>query len=115
LSREIAEELYLDLSCDVSTFHPLGIFRELYRAGMPQAFFGFRVSLTAEELVERIRDARNSREVVGVLFIRVNRKLLPRLVKTLVRAGQVSEWELGLEAQSLLTAFACQGKDVFFP
>lgn len=50
LKREIYEELHLDISRDVSMFKPLGIFREMYRAGMPQAFYAFKTWKTSTEL-----------------------------------------------------------------
>jgi hypothetical protein len=114
LKREIAEELHLDLSRDISELYPLGFFREFYRAGMPQAFYCFRIQLTAEELVSRMRDAQDFRECIGVLSISVNRQLISRIITTLVRAQKIGSLSLGLEVQGLLTALALNGEDFLF-
>lgn len=114
LQREIAEELHLDLSRDISELHPLGFFRELYRAGMPQAFYCFRINLTSDKLVSRMRDAQDFRECVGVFLVSVNRQLISRIIATLVRAQKAGTLDISLEAQGLLTALALNGEDFLF-
>ena len=114
LKREIAEELHLDLSRDISDMFPLGFFREFYRAGMPQGFYCFRINLTADKLVSRMRDAQDFQECTGVFFIPINRQGFSRIIATLVRAQKVGVLELGLEAQGLLTALALNGEDFLF-
>jgi len=114
LKREIAEELHLDLSRDISDMYPLGFFREFYRAGMPQGFYCFRINLTADKLVSRMRDAQDFQECVGLFFVPINRQGFSRIIATLVRAQKVGVLELGLEAQGLLTALALNGEDFLF-
>ena len=114
LKREIAEELHLDLSRDISDIHPLGFFREFYRAGMPQGFYCFRINLTAEKLVSRMRDAQDFQECTGMFFIPINRQGFSRIIATLVRAQKAAGFEMGLEAQGLLTALARNGEDFLF-
>jgi hypothetical protein len=114
LKREIAEELHLDLSQDVSEMYPLGFFREFYRAGMPQGFYAFRINLTAEKLVSRLRDTQDFRECIGILSIPVNRQVISRILATLVQTQRVGSMDLGLEAQGLLTALALHGEEFLF-
>ncbi len=114
LEREISEELHLDIACDISGMYPLGMFRELYRAGMPQAFYGLKIKLTSDELIERISDSRNFPEYMGIFFIPVNRYVLIKVLTTLVRAGTIKSWPIGLEVQGLLTALARNGEALFF-
>jgi hypothetical protein len=114
LQREIAEELHLDLSQDISPLFPLGFFREFYRAGMPQGFYAFRIHLTAEKLVSRLRAAQDFREYIGILSIPINRQGFTRILATLVQTQRVGSMDLGLEAQGLLTALALHGGDFLF-
>ena len=114
LKREIAEELHLDLSRDISDIYPLGFFREFYRAGMPQGFYCFRVNLTAEKMVSRMRDAQDFQECAGMFFIPINRQSFSRIIATLVRVQKAGMVVLGLEAQGLLTALAHNGEDFLF-
>lgn len=114
LKREIAEELHLDLSYDISELYPLGFYREHYRAGMPQGFYCFRINLTAEKLVSRISDAQDFRECIGIFAISVNQIALAKIIATLVRVQKASTLGIGLEAQGLLTALALNGEDFLF-
>lgn len=115
LAREIAEELHIDPAHDLPGLHPLGLYRELYRAGMPQAFYAFKLRLTADELIERITGSGRSPEFKGLLFIPVTREALAKVIATLVRAEQIKDWGVGLEAQGLLAALARRGEKFFFP
>lgn len=114
LKREISEELHLDIACDISEMCPLGLFRELYRAGMPQVFYGVKINLTSEELIARIIDSRTFPELMGILFIPVNRQVLMNVITMLVRTSKVKSWPIGLEVQGLLTALARKGEKFFF-
>ena len=114
LKREIAEELHLDLSRDISELYPLGFFREFYRAGMPQGFYCFRINLTADKLVSRMRDAQDFQESVGLFCVPINRQGFSKIVATLVRAQKAGVLTLGLEAQGLLTALALNGEKFLF-
>ena len=114
LKREIAEELHLDLSRDISELYPLGFFREFYRAGMPQGFYCFRINLTADKLVSRMRDAQDFQESVGLFCVPINRLGFSKIVATLVRAQKAGVLELGLEAQGLLTVLALNGENFLF-
>lgn len=114
LKREIAEELHLDLSRDISELHSLGLYRELYRAGMPQAFYFFRTRLLAEQVVSRIRDCQDFKEAIGVVAIPVNRVALTLIISALVRQQKIDSLDIGLEAQGLLTALACNGEKFVF-
>jgi hypothetical protein len=115
LEREISEELHLDTTCDISGIYPLGMYRELYRAGMPQAFYGFKINLTSEELIERINDSKSFPEFMGVFFIPVNRQFLIKVITTLARTTKIKSWPIGLEIQGLLAALARNGEKFFFP
>ena len=115
LAREISEELHLNPTRDLSNLHPLGLYREFYRAGMPQAFYAFKLRLTADELIERITSSHSHAEFKGLLFIPVDRQVLAKAIATLVRAERIKDWEVGLEAQGLLTALARRGENFFFP
>ena len=114
LKREIAEELHLDLSHEISDLYPLVFYREHYRAGMPQGFYCFRINLTAERVVSRIRDGQDFRECIGIFSISVNQLALAKIIATLVRAQKVSTLDIGLEAQGLLTALALNGAGFLF-
>jgi len=81
---------------------------------MPQGFYCFRINLTAEKLVSRMRDAQDFQECTGMFFIPINRQGFSRIIATLVRAQKAGVLELGLEAQGLLTALALNGEDFLF-
>ena len=114
LKREIAEELHLDLSRDISDLRSLGLYREMYRAGMPQAFYYFRTRLTAEQLVSLMRDSQDFSEAIGVLAIPVNRAALTKIISALIRLQKIGPLDVGLEAQGLLTALVRNGEEFIF-
>lgn len=115
LKREIAEELHLDVSHETSELYPLGLYREFYRAGMPQAFYCFKINLTADEVVSRMKDAQDFRECVGVFSISINKQAFSRIIASIIKSQRIGEIEIGLELQGLLVALASNGEDFLFP
>ncbi len=106
LMREISEELHVDLTKDVSILHPLGFYREFYRAGMPQAFYLFKLNITSEELINKLVDAGDFRESIGIFSFSINKEVFSKIISLLVNAKEIKNFDIGIEAQALLTALA---------
>jgi len=104
LIREIEEELCVEAP-EIGQFIPLGVYREFYRAGFPQAFYSFYVHITAEEVASRIMDSDRPSEFQAMLAFRVNSPSDFRAkVKTLILTEKVSSWTVGMELKGILTA-----------
>lgn len=100
LRREMAEELRLN-SAEIDNIAALGLYRELYRAGLGQGFYAVTIRLTADELFERAASARDRGEFAGMAFVPANEEALRDLL-----AGKIPQMPLmGLEARGLASAF----------
>ncbi|HVO71982.1 MAG TPA: hypothetical protein VMT24_18160 [Aggregatilineaceae bacterium] len=100
LRREIGEELYLmPEEIDGIDFVPLGVYREFYRAGFVQAFYGFSLPLSAGELAERLNTHGPHGEFQALVA-------LPRGVDlaALFDQGAMAGVPVGKELQGLLAA-----------
>ena len=112
LKREINEELSLDVSSEVDDFVPLGFYREMYRSGMPQAFYFFRTSLTSDEVAQRVKDAGRFHECVGLFFVPVNKQVLTSRIASIIMPEKLGDLVVSLEAQGVLLALAKYGEDI---
>ncbi|MCP4713991.1 MAG: hypothetical protein GY868_02650 [Deltaproteobacteria bacterium] len=104
LKREIHEELLLDPEGETTSYQSLGFYRELYRAGLPQGFYRFRIELTAQALITRLKEAA-APEFSGLLFIDYNEKTAKGDCPLPFGNERLHDLQLGLEARALLSLF----------
>jgi hypothetical protein len=100
LRREIGEELLL-APTDLAqlSFTSFGVFREFYRAGFVQAFYGFTLPIGADAIYEQIASHGPHPEFQAMLT-------LPRSTDfgALALTGHIENRPIGLELQALFAA-----------
>lgn len=105
LRREMAEELRLS-GDEIERIAALGLYRELYRAGLWQGFYAVAVCLTADELFDRAASARDRGEFTGMVFLPATEEAQRDLL-----AGKIPGIPpVGLEARGLVSAFVSRCK-----